>query len=367
MRNLLPQDNPYREERFIMKKRVLAIVMALAMVLSTAGAVFADDTAALKPLDQGTAALADEAGAQSETAGEVADADAASLATADDGVTLDEVKAKSFRVYWNVPTLAAGQTFTKYIIKDNNENIVYDSATQAGATINNNAAVFTTNGFVKDTFWVYCYYSDSYGGGYKYLGYTRVNTLPVQVNKSKICIYSFYNGSSPCVYMKHTYASIKPDGVQFQVRKYDGTLVYTKKASTSTYFNLKTNAGFKYRARFYYKNYNNGVTYFGPWSGYKFFDNPTVSGTAYNSKKIKITLKKATGVKSFKIYISGTNSNYSLAKTVKVTSKTSYTTYLTKCKGSSLKRGKKYYFKIVPIMKNGVQSEIKPIYYVTIP
>ena len=139
-------------------------------------------------------------------------------------------------------------------------------------------------------------------------------------------------------------------GVQFECYKGSKRAWIDNYYSTS-YHPYKENTVYKYRARAYYKNYSSGKTYYGSWSGLKYFTFP--SGTAKsksNQKGFTLSLKRTPGVKYYKVYVAKSEKGkYRKVKTIKLSSKKKYTFRVTK----NYKKRAVNYIKVIPYIKVG--------------
>lgn len=116
---------------------------------------------------------------------------------------------------------------------------------------------------------------------------------------------------------------------------------------------LKYNIMYKYRVRAYI-NTTDGKKVPGKWSSWNYMINPKKCTYTTSGKSIKLNWSKLTGVSKIKVQVSTKeNSGYKTVATLKG-NKTSYT--IKKFKGKSLKKGKKYYFKVVYYAKNGKKT-----------
>lgn len=177
-------------------------------------------------------------------------------------------------------------------------------------------------------------------------------TTPAKLTTSKFVVDPITSTSVKFDAVVPTYA----DGVQIKLYTYSGSVVSTKKY-TST-FSVGKNKAYKYKARAYVKNETTGKTYYGPWSSYRYFDNPAITYTKVKGGA-KIKVKGVSGVKKYKVYVS-TSSSKKGSYTTTITPKSGkyLTKKITKIGKSTMKKGKKYYVKVYPIMKNDKTSDI---------
>ena len=261
-----------------------------------------------------------------------------------------KVGTDSFTISWDKPSVSSSYTFVGYLIKDDNDKTIWTSQ-----NYNSNSATFKPGkGYVGYLRVYYVERSNSTGNAYSYwINSSYVNTAPVGMSSKNIGIRSVLG------YIKEiSLVANKPanaTGVQFEC--YKGSKRAWIDNSTS-YHPYKENTVYKYRARAYYKNSSSGKTYYGSWSGLKYFTFP--SGTAkskYYQKGFTLSLKRTPGVKYYKVYVAKSEKGkYRKVKTIRLTSKKKYTVRVTK----NYKKGATNYFKIVPYIKVGsklVKSE----------
>ncbi len=350
-------------------KKIISVFLSLVVIMTMSSAVvFADDNAAQLSTDENaSASLASESAellSIDENAAVTLAGETASTYDEEDipELGLKDVTKSGFTIYWS-PVAVPGKNVAEYDVYDmgqDGDDMYYID------TVDGSITEFSCEAPIEcwSIFSVLVTYTD---GTQDVAAIGIVNTVPKAASTSKIKVSSMTNSSTT---LGHSYSSSSTmaTGIQYQLSKYSSSSTTNKYSTSTAKFSTSRNVGYKYRARLYYKNEMNGKKYYGAWSGYEYFDNPTVSGKAYSTKKIKLNIKKGTNVKSYKVYISTKKSSgYKLAKTVKVGSKSSYTTTIYKYGTSSLKRGKKYYTKVTPIMKNGKTSQISVKHYVTIP
>lgn len=111
---------------------------------------------------------------------------------------------------------------------------------------------------------------------------------------------------------------------------------------------------YQYRVRAYVTNTDHQKVY-GNWSDYRYIINAAGAKATTSGKKIKLKWSKLKGVSNIKIQIATKkNGKYKTCKTLSG-KKTSYT--ITKYGKQSLKRGKRYYVKLIYMSKK-VQSDL---------
>ena len=345
-----------------MKKKLLTVLLVLTMVLSLASAAFANDT------DVVAAEAASETSLLHGKAGAASAYDPAPSEVCQVGLEKNSIRiAWPIAPCWPADWAHEMQEFICYRVYENDELVwesePYDLDAQCW-----NSLVFNDlpEGYTGKIRVSYIYHDE---GEYEdrteaFFGtdYTDVSTLLLKTVTVDAKDISILNVTSKTTTFKHSvsFSNIAEPvrdryGVQFELRKYSGELVKRVDAASGTVtVNTVQNTGYKYRARTYYKDPNTGDVTYGPFSKYKYFDNPTASAKFYPSR-IKVNLKQASGVKGYKIYISNkAKSGYKYSKYVKASVKS---TYIYKYGNGKLKDGTNYYVKVVPILKNGVESE----------
>lgn len=182
---------------------------------------------------------------------------------------------------------------------------------------------------------------------------TEANTTPIKMKTGNFVVSPKTNTSVTFDANVPAYAS----GVQIQLYKYSSSTALSKKTYKST-FSVKANTAYKYRARAYYKNETLGKTFYGSWSSYRYFDNPSLTYTKVKGGA-KIKAKGVSGVKNYKVYVS-TSSSKKGSYTTTITPKSGkyLTKKITRIGSSTMKKGKTYYVKVYPIMKNGKTSDV---------
>lgn len=118
--------------------------------------------------------------------------------------------------------------------------------------------------------------------------------------------------------------------------------------------NMKKNTMYQYRVRAYVTNTDNQKIY-GNWSDYRYIINATGTKVTTSGKKIKLKWSKLKGVSNIKIQVATKkNGKYKTCKTLSG-KKTGYT--IKKYGKQSLKKGKRYYVRIIYMAKK-VQSDL---------
>jgi hypothetical protein len=179
-----------------------------------------------------------------------------------------------------------------------------------------------------------------------------VNLLTTKIDKKNFGIYNVYE------YINKISVAAVFSGSGFEVEltnaggsKYSNTESATKSSFTSkgTYtasFAYKENRYLKYRVRAYVKT-DDGIKY-GKWSDYRAFCEMNGKYTR-GSKKVKFTWSKIKGSGKIKVQVSTKKSSkYKTFKTLKGTAKS---VTVNKYGKSTLKKNKKYYFKVTPMVK----------------
>lgn len=148
--------------------------------------------------------------------------------------------------------------------------------------------------------------------------------------------------------------------INTEIKLYKGsTLVKTISYSgtESDYIAISANTCYKYKARYTIVYNETQRKLGGPWSDYKYFDMPeyTYSYTI-GTRGAKITLKRAVNLYKYVIYVSTSqDSGYKKTMTVYNPSSTAKkkTVSLTKIGTSYMKKGKRYYIRVVPYIQLG--------------
>lgn len=234
------------------------------------------------------------------------------------------------------------------------ENNTYRTSSGSGITIMRLELGNVPTGYA--TKWsVYAKYDEDDGTvSKKLVGTAEVNTTPADMSKSYFGLdYIYYNGTVEFWANKPEYAT----KVQMELYNAKNKKVATRKITDySNKIKISKGMAYKYRARTYYTNKEKGKTYYGKWSSYKYFADPSVTLTT-GKKMIKASIKKGTGISSYTVYISTTpNGGYKKVKTVKVGKKSKYNVTIKKCGKKKLKKGTFYYLRIVPKVKFGSKT-----------
>lgn len=153
-------------------------------------------------------------------------------------------------------------------------------------------------------------------------------------------------------------------GHGIDVAVYDVKTGKKKFSGSSTYGyvgfdKFKRSNMYKYRVRAYIVT-TDGEKIPGTWSAYRYLINPKETKYTLGSKKIKLNWSKLTGVSKIKIQVSTKEkSGYKTVATLDG-KKTSYT--ITKYNKKALKKGKKYYVRIIYQAKSGKKNYDSDIY-----
>lgn len=141
-------------------------------------------------------------------------------------------------------------------------------------------------------------------------------------------------------------------------KKFSGTANNSSYSSVE-FDKFKKSNMYKYRVRAYVVT-TDGQKITGSWSSYRYLVNPKTCKYTTGSKKIKLNWSKLTGVSKIKIQVSTKEkSGFKTVATLSGT-KTSYT--VTKYNKKALKKGKKYYVRIVYQAKSGKKNYDSDIY-----
>lgn len=193
---------------------------------------------------------------------------------------------------------------------------------------------------------------------------TYVNTTPKTPKQSSFGIMNI-GGKKPTVdfRMDHHKSSLTTSsfGMQIELCNAKGKRLGLTDSAYKA-LSIKRDTVYKYRARLSFKNTSTGETFYGSWSGWKFFDLPSVKISS-SKKGIKLIVKKAANVKSYTVYVGRYSEKkktvvYKKTKTIKTGSKSKYTVYLTKYGKSAIKKGKIYYVRVVPNIKVGSKTVV---------
>ncbi|MBQ9156469.1 MAG: fibronectin type III domain-containing protein [Eubacterium sp.] len=254
----------------------------------------------------------------------------------------------SITISWVKPS-ESGLTIQNYTIETGGKVVSQVSGTQTSATIGGLPKGWT--GYVR----VYYNGLKTYSSGSVYqlsnyiIGGVYANTTPETISENNVGVGAYFS-------LKKAYiqANIPTNatGVQYEAYKGKKRVLNSTNYSVSDNFKFVNNAVYKYRARSYYKNSSNNVTYYGAWSPFKYFAVPKASAVAkYNKKGATLTVYRTPGVKYYKVYVTTKSggTGLKLSKTIKVTSKKKYKVQLTK----KLKKKKINYIHIIPYIKVG--------------
>lgn len=141
------------------------------------------------------------------------------------------------------------------------------------------------------------------------------------------------------------------DGIQVQLQTPAGKNVKSLTGSGNTIGLDNVNGAFyRYRLRTYVDCGTEGKSY-SAWSGYRYFGLPKSLSVSSSKNKIKANWSKIANASSYTVYISK-NENSGFKKVKTVTNKSRNVT-ISKCGGSKLKHGKRYYLRICATSKVG--------------
>lgn len=257
---------------------------------------------------------------------------------------------KRIEVQWNS---ISPSDISYYVTKINYYYIENSSGEVYGPFYGTGAYGDFSLGFAE-TWYLYCNYTwnDNTTDNY-YLGYTYVNNSPAAITKAKSGIdYVSSNSLTAKVVLPET-----ATGSQLRVYKGSKVVATGNGYSYPNVSGLKRDIVYTYRVRSYYENYSTGKKYYSKWSGARKYVYPTVKGTSKSNKKgFSITLKKVSGVTSYKVYVSTKrDSGYKLSKTVKPGKKSKITTQITK----NVKKQKTCYIRVVPVIKDYGNSAVR--------
>lgn len=265
-------------------------------------------------------------------------------AKASGDVKISKVTSNSVTISWPAQANTAYETVTGYQAVVDGKVVWQGTATSCKLTgLSKGWAAFVT---IKYT------YTGPYGSGASSLGYTYANTTPATISTKNFGVGVAWTNKLDIEAKRPKNAS----NIQFELYSRTGKKLKSQIAyGRSSLWTVKQNTVYKYRVRAVYENSTNKKNYYGAWSGYRYFDFATLSGSSKSGRKgVKITLKRSTGVKSYTIAVSTKkNAGYKNVKTIKVTSKKTYTAQITKYGKASMKKGKTYYIRVTPNIKVG--------------
>lgn len=184
-----------------------------------------------------------------------------------------------------------------------------------------------------------------------------VNTTPKKLSKSKLGIFNLSSKNKTCDF--EVLFDNKMSGFQLKVYRGDDTIktfnvensYYTEDLGKSGKLSYKKNKIYRYRARQYYLN---SKKYYGAWSAYRYFVDPSADIT-YSSdvKGAKLTLKKVSGVKNYVVSVSTQyDKGYKKTKTITVSDKKK-TVLINKIGDKKMKANTTYYIRVTPMIKVG--------------
>ncbi len=269
-------------------------------------------------------------------------------------VTMTECSQATITVKWTAPKTKV----SRYTIKHEDGSI---AGTVDGATTSAIVMNYPKNYTGK----IYIYYDYvSKGKTYKnkLLGYTFVNTVPAKPAKNSFNVGNVFPSLKKiCFQGQRANSNYK---LEFRIYKltsksYKLVKVLGGDITHSTDFKYATNQVYRFQVRQCYENPSNKKTYYSPWSEFRYFVYPGITYKVKNNKKgIDCTMKKVLGVKSYVIYASKSkDGTYKKTKTITI-KKGKTTFHLTKVGKDTMKKGKFYYVKIVPMLKNGPSETV---------
>ncbi|MDO4554095.1 MAG: fibronectin type III domain-containing protein, partial [Lachnospiraceae bacterium] len=216
----------------------------------------------------------------------------------------------SVTVHWNPETTYNGYDITGLWIENNKGKIFWEGdASQTSATITGLGKGY------RDGFFLYYRLSN---GRTVYSGGASVCTEPEAATEKNLFI-------KYCSYTKKTLTfgvqNARVSGYQIEIRTKTGKLIKRLEYDYKTEIKIQKDTIYKYRFRAYNDFNCKKIKYYGDWSPYKYFDQPSVKIKQRNNK-IKVTLKKVSNVKSYTIYVAdlmvgNKELSYKKVKTVK--------------------------------------------------
>lgn len=187
--------------------------------------------------------------------------------------------------------------------------------------------------------------------------YTKPNT-PVTPAIQNFGLTSIYYNINVAYFGAQDPASTA-NGYEIEVYTLNGNKKVFTATDSNNRFVVKRNTAYKYRCRFY-ATYGAEKIY-GGWSGYRYMVFQTASGKKYSSR-IKMNWKKVAGAKSYTVSIS--TKEKSGFKKVKTLGKKSSGITITKCGKKKIRKGQKYYVKVVANLMDGKKSVKSDTYFV---
>lgn len=215
------------------------------------------------------------------------------------GVKMTSSGATSVTISWPASS-DSYTTVTKYTI--------YNSNKVAIGSVSGNTTSVTITGLKKGYVDYYSiYYSgvknySSYSSEFNnyFLGSCYVNTTPATIAKSKFGVYSGSLSSKKVDFAVNRPADMT--GCQIQVFKGKKRVFKDTFSVYSDYMKFAYGKVYKYRVRTYYTNSDQGRTYYGSWSEYRYFATPKVSAKhKIGSRKTKVTINKMSGIKYYRV------------------------------------------------------------------
>lgn len=192
-------------------------------------------------------------------------------------------------------------------------------------------------------------------GSYSYI--SKITKLTTKVSKSNFGLTNVYSSWNECDFG----VVANGNGWEIQGQTVSGKKYTFKGSANSTTSRIeiknkiKTSKMYKYRVRAYIIT-TAGKKVYGSWSDYRYIVRPSLKYTQARGKIIKLNWKKMSGVSKIKIQISTKEkSGYKTCATLKG-SKTSYT--IKKCGKTKLKKGKRYYVKVIYYNSKGKSADI---------
>lgn len=252
-----------------------------------------------------------------------------------------------------------GYTIDKYVVKDSNGKILWSG-------LSTSATIEVGKGYVG-SFWVYYSYTTSTGYKYDsgYVGYSTGYSKPVNIKSTDYKTYVMGYTGTPYIQfqLKDGKNPQNASGIQVKITnlKSKKSKVVNMTYTVSDKIKISKNAAYKYQFRVYCINDNTNGKIYGDWSSVRYFCSSDPTFKIAGSNKVKVTLKKISGVSSYTVYISKKEtSGFKKVKTVKM-SKSSASITVSKCGSSKLKKYVDYYIKVVPTLKvSGKKVTVDP-------
>lgn len=259
-----------------------------------------------------------------------------------------------------IPNNTISVDITNWTITDNNSGmVVYEGVGKVNedVVINQDSAY---SAYYKLTV-NYTYTTPSYTSKSSKAVWSYATTKPANIKKAMLSSY-VYTSLNKAYFTGGKDSSAT--GIEYQYAPANGgkaKKILTTSSMTNS-FAISKNVPYKYRARNYYANQTNGKTYYGNYSPYRYFINPTISGSNNSSRNgITVNIKGAKNVK-YQIYVAkDRDGSYKLTKTVTPKAGKTSSYLINKIGKKNMSKSQTYYIKFVPYV-NKVKCDTVFIY-----